>query len=111
MSSEEEQIQKLTIYGTSGFFKFIKDNNILVFIIAAILSTCFNEFVMLINNELIHPIIENIIGEDLETKQVTIFGIKLNLGKFIASISKLTIIFLFVYIFYKIAIYLMNHKK
>ena len=102
--SSEDDVRNLTIYGASGLLKFIKKNNIMMFVIAALLSSYFNELTSAVNNYILYPIIGKFIHpKKLEAKVTTIFGIKIEYGKLSLVLIKVLSMFFIIYLVYLIS--------
>lgn len=89
----------MEIIDSSGFVQFLKDNNILVTVVATIISSCVTELSESMVNDLILPIINRDSdgdGEadikDLATYEYKVKGIKFKVGKFLMIAIKFMII-------------------
>tara|TARA_B100001248_G_scaffold259455_1_gene245519 strand:- start:147 stop:464 length:318 start_codon:yes stop_codon:yes gene_type:complete len=100
----------MDLIDTTGFKKFLVENNIIVTVIATIVSSCVTELSESLVNDLILPILNRDSDGDGEAdlknlEEYVIFtnGIKFKLGKFILVIIKFIIILFIVYQFSKLA--------
>lgn len=91
------------------FIDFLKKNNIIETITSTILSFKTTEVVDSIVNDLIMPFINRDGDGDgeadidvLKNKKFTLYGVKINIGSFILTIIKFTIIVYLVFLFQKI---------
>jgi len=98
----------MELIDTSGFKQFLVENNIIVTVIATIVSSCVTELSESLVNDLILPILNRDSDGDgeadlknLEEYIVVTNGIKFKLGKFLLVIIKFVIILFIVYQFSK----------
>lgn len=110
--TSDDDIKNLVIYGTSGLFKFIKDNNIIVFLLAAIISSNINELITNIHTNIIYPISDRFVNhKKLEKRKINIFGIDIEIGKTVNAFFKITFTFLMIYIIYLLYAKFLSNKK
>ena len=89
---------------SSGFIKFLKENNILVTVVATIISSCVSELSESMVNDLILPIINRDSDgdgqadiKDLATFEYKVKGISFKIGKFSMIAIKFIIILFITY--------------
>jgi len=94
----------MEVLNSSGFMKFLKENNILVTVVATIISSCVSELSESMVNDLILPIINRDSDGDGEaditniaTYEYKVKGINFKLGKFIMIAIKFIIILFITY--------------
>jgi len=103
MDTDSDTIKRLTIFDMSGFFQFVKSNNILVFIIAAVLSSYFNEFATGLNNYIVMPLLGGLFDvKELEKKKMHIGNAEMEVGKMILLIIKCLLIVIIVLLSYEL---------
>ncbi len=97
----DDDIRNLTIYGTSGLFKFIKDNNIIVFLLAAILSTNINELIGSLHSNVVYPVTDKIFNhKKMENRKINIGGVIFEYGKSVNTLIKIIFSFIMIYLIY-----------
>ena len=94
----------MEIFDTKGFKEFLVENNIMVTVIATIVSSCVTELSESLVSDLILPILNRDGDGDgkadiqnLEDYELNTNGIKFKIGKFVLVVIKASIILFIIY--------------
>jgi large-conductance mechanosensitive channel len=97
-----------------GFYEFLTETDVIPIGVAFVISQQINQVTNDFVDDFITPIIEAFTGTgatELKNKKVTIFGIEIRIGSFLASLIKFLLVLILVYLVIRLTIGNLKKEK
>ena len=86
-----------------GFIHFLLEKNVFQTGLAFVLATQVNQIFLKFANNIINPIVDKVVKEDVRKQTTNLFGIEFKTGEFSLGIINFILVLFFLYYMYKIS--------